>query len=174
MLGLRCDPSVECKSLPPGRKLCTDTKVLEPTIVSLKRRQPPAYRKNRYEQRRVAGLCAYSTCPNLPAASHTLCERHLRRMSHRATEMRAARIAKGLCIACGDLPQFWGRRCILCRIVRSGNPLPYGARRALREYRKEERERKKTDALRDLRQIAAKLVENKAINGKSAQAVTLY
>lgn len=76
-------------------------------------------KKHTYLTRKAKGLCCYGSCPNEPVPGHTRCPDHLRRMLEYALETRSQRINEGICIECGARPGFWGRRCILCRVVRT-------------------------------------------------------
>jgi hypothetical protein len=54
----------------------------------------------------------------------------------RKKEVRA-RKRQGMCVDCGEQPQFWGIRCLICRqrFKKGAKALPAGATRALRLYR---------------------------------------
>src|SRR5687768_5895538 len=105
-----------------------------------------------YQKRKAVSLCIYGRCTARADAAHAQCQNHLRLMAKRARERLAQRKAQGLCTYCGERPQFWGRKCIRCRQVSAANPLPFGARRALRLYREAEarvvREQKQKEAAR--------------------------
>lgn len=127
-----------------------------------------------YKTRRAKGLCGYSGCSNQAASGHSQCAAHLQRMLNHALKKRAERIDQGLCIGCGNRPGFWGLRCILCRPSNSDNPLPAGARRALRQYRLNESRQQQREQLMAVRLAAVKLLQNEDIKGKHAQALRLY
>jgi DNA-binding transcriptional regulator YiaG len=131
-------------------------------------------KKIKYRKRRADGLCAYGYCPEKAEPGHAQCQRHLQKMRARAIERRKERIAEGICISCGERPQFWGLKCILCRTVRSNNPLPYGARRALRLHREAEEKRHKLEVQREVREVALQLLTSNQFPGKSAEALRLY
>jgi hypothetical protein len=131
-------------------------------------------KKAKYRKRRTDGLCGYGCCSEKAEPGRSQCQRHLQKMSERAQERRNERIAGGLCISCGERPQFWGRHCILCRKVYSSNPLPYGARRALRLYREAEARRDRLKNQREIREAVLKLLASGQISEKSAEALRLY
>jgi putative transcriptional regulator len=95
-------------------------------------------------------------------------------MSERALEKRNERIALGVCISCGERPQFWGRKCILCRPVRSNNPLPYGARRALKRYRDTEKRNQLKQSQSAAQREARELLACGQVSGRAAIALRLY
>jgi len=127
-------------------------------------------RRVKYQKRRAAGRCAYGSCSEKAEAGHSQCRLHLRRMSERALQRRTERIALGLCITCGDRPQFWGRHCILCRKIVS---LPYGARRALRLHREQEAMKQKQELRSEVREAVHELLATKRFEGPCAQALAL-
>jgi len=131
-------------------------------------------RKTFYEKRRTAGLCTYGTCPELPEAGHTQCPKHLRHMRDSEMERRKKRINKGLCVRCGAFPKFWGLKCVRCRQFVAADPLPAGARRALRVYRADEEKRLKRQIENDVRLAVINLLSSRAVRGKSAEALRFY
>jgi len=95
-------------------------------------------------------------------------------MAQRANERRGERIAQSLCIYCGARPQFWGQKCIICRQLFAKDPLPSGAKRALRVYRHAE-ERRLLDGIReDAQAETRKLLASGKARGKAAEALRLY
>jgi hypothetical protein len=86
------------------------------------------------------------------------------------------RKAKGLCIYCGERPQFWSVRCVVCRqlVVRNKHSLPFGARRALRLYREAERKRDFEQRQLEARFSIRKLLATGTIRGDFARALKLY
>jgi transcriptional regulator with XRE-family HTH domain len=131
--------------------------------------------KFNYRRRKVAGLCSYGHCPAKTEQGHTHCRKHLQAMSKRATKRRDERIAQGLCIYCGERPQFWGRTCIICRqLFAKDDPLPRGAKRALRLYREAAARRLHEQIEKDARTAALELLSSKGVRGKQAEALRLY
>ena len=135
------------------------------------------YRRNRlrrnkliYQKRKAVGLCGYGRCTNQAEGAHTLCQKHLRLVAERAKERLAQRRAQGLCTYCGERPQFWGRNCIICRQVFATDPLPFGARRALRLHREAEVKL----VLKQKQREVAKLLATGRVEGKQAEALRLY
>ena len=94
--------------------------------------------RRKYKKRKAAGLCAYSSCPAAAATLHGYCSKHLHTMGARKRKVVNKRKKEGLCAYCGTRPRFWGVFCIICRQKFIKNPLPLGARRALRLYREAE------------------------------------
>jgi hypothetical protein len=81
-----------------------------------------------------------------------------------------------MCADCGEQPQFWGIRCLLCwqRFKKGAKTLPSGATRALRLYRDAERK-----LVIELRQANArfeirKLLATGDIAGDQEKALRLY
>src|SRR6266446_2665938 len=93
--------------------------------------------QRQYQQRKAAGLCTKTGCAAKAASGHTHCGQHLQRMSRDNKERYERRADQALCIYCGERPQFWGVRCLICRQRFAQHPLPLGARRALRLYRED-------------------------------------
>jgi hypothetical protein len=91
-----------------------------------------------------------------------------------ARKRRNERIQKALCIHCGKRPSFWGRRCVICRQAFSKDPLPSGARRALRLYRAQEAKRQREEIERGARAEVLKLLRGTKVKGKHAEALQLY
>ena len=99
-----------------------------------------ASRRN-YQKRKAANLCVYSSgCFAKPQTGHSYCPQHLGRISHSRKEVERKRKKLGLCTYCGLRPQFWGVRCVVCRLQVFDDPLPFGARKALRIYRQAEKQ----------------------------------
>lgn len=130
--------------------------------------------KLNYKTRKTAGFCVRSNCESRAEAGRSQCKAHLRRMSKHSLQLRHERISKGLCTHCGLRPQFWGRRCIVCRQILTTDPLPRGARRALRLYREAETLRELEKVETETRRAALNLLESEKIKGKRAEALRLY
>lgn len=90
------------------------------------------------EERKAAGLCTTSPCPNPPKPGHVMCQEHLNAMLVASKERRQRRRQAQLCGDCGTRPQWFGVRCVLCRSKYTKSPLPVGAIRAINEYRRNE------------------------------------
>lgn len=131
-------------------------------------------RKAFYVKRREAGLCTYGACPELPQQGHTQCPMHLQWMRNSEKKRRNTRIAKGLCPRCGELPRFWGLKCVLCRQSVAGDPLPAGARKALRLYRKEQAKHIQSSIEDNTRAAVIDLLSKGTVTGKYAEALRLY
>jgi len=131
--------------------------------------------KREYETRKVAGLCAQRGCKDTSSPGRSKCHTHLGEMSGRARKRYGLLNQKGLCVCCGARPQFWGVRCVVCRQIFSEDPLPAGARRALRRYRKAEKERDAEDIELQTRIVVRALLESGQVTGpKVAEALRLY
>jgi hypothetical protein len=128
----------------------------------------------RYRKRKATGLCTHGHCPTKAEPGHTHCRKHLQAMVQRASERRRERIVQGLCLYCGKRPQFWGRRCIICRQLFAKDPLPSGARRALRLYREAEKRSVPEQIRREAQAEARKLLASGKVYGRSAEALRLY
>ncbi len=131
-------------------------------------------RKRLYRQRRAAGQCTQAGCSAKPEVGRCKCQKHLQDMAKRALKDRKERIANGVCSYCGTRPQFWGRKCILCRQMYTSNPLPIGARRALREYRNAEAQHSFAQIQNKTRAVAIKLLAGRKVVGEQARALRLY
>jgi hypothetical protein len=127
-----------------------------------------------YVKRRNAGLCTYGACPELPQEGHSLCSLHLQKMRDLEKERRNLRIAKSLCTRCGELPKFWGLNCVFCRQIFAMNPLPSGARRALRLYRIKQAKQLRRSIEDDTRAAVIELLSKGTVSGKCAEALRLY
>jgi hypothetical protein len=127
-----------------------------------------------YLKRKAAGLCTATGCPAKAEDRHTHCRKHLRLMSRRHRERYESRAREALCIYCGERPRFWGVRCIICRQKFAKNPLPSGARRALRLYRQAEQQRDLEHLQVEARLAAWKLLATRDVTGKCARALRLY
>ncbi len=126
-------------------------------------------RKRLYRQRRAAGQCTQAGCSAKPEVGRCKCQKHLQDMAKRALKDRKERIANGVCSYCGTRPQFWGRKCILCRQMYTSNPLPIGARRALREYRNAEAQHSFAQIQNKTRAVAIKLLAGRKVVGVGTQ-----
>ena len=130
--------------------------------------------KLRYQKRKEAGLCCYGTCTSQTTADHTLCQSHLSRMSRQKLTIYEYRKNQKRCRTCGVRPQFWGMRCIICRELVTKNPLPRGARRALREYRKLESRKVQNEARERFRNAARELIAGGSLKVKEQEALRYY
>jgi hypothetical protein len=133
-----------------------------------------AARRRSYQKRKAVGLCAYFGCSQSAEVGRTLCHTHLKRMARESRKRIKTRKRQGLCIACGNRPQFWGLRCVICRAVSKQNVLPRGARRALRLYREAERKFEIEQTQIQTRFAVRKLLAAAEINGAHAKAFRLY
>jgi hypothetical protein len=104
------------------------------------------------------------------------CRKHLGSMSKANRQRVRERKAKGICIYCGERPQFWSVRCLICRqlLVKHKDALPWGARRALRLYRDAERRHQIEGQQTQARFAVRKLLATQTITGNYARALRLY
>jgi len=130
--------------------------------------------KQQYEKRKAAGLCTYCGCPAKPEVGRTRCPKHLVALSKKYSKRCYERIKQGVCIYCGLRPPFWGLRCLICRQIFAKDPLPSGARRALRQYRLAETRRKVEQFQAQARTVIHDLLASGQINGKCAEVLRLY
>lgn len=138
------------------------------------KRSGAASSKRQREKRKAGGLCTYFGCSAKPQPNRQYCSEHLRRMLKRQQKLIDERKKKGLCTYCGTRPQFWGRRCIICRQTRTKNPLPFGARRALRLYREAEKEFELELLQAHARLGIRKLLASGDVKGSHAKVLRLY
>jgi hypothetical protein len=89
-------------------------------------------------------------------------------------ERYVQRIQAAVCIYCGTRPPFWGVRCIICRQIFAKDPLPFGARRALRLYRAAEKQSEVEHVQTEARRAVRKLLARGEIKGQRAEALRLY
>lgn len=139
-----------------------------------RRRKDRVKTKSFYVKRREASLCTYGNCTELPQEGRSQCPMHLQRMRSSERERRNGRIAKGLCSRCGELPKFWGLNCVLCRQMVAADPLPAGARKALRLYRIEQAKQLQRSIEDDTRAAVNDLLSKGTVCGKYAEALRLY
>ena len=130
--------------------------------------------RRKYEKRKVAGLCAYSGCPAAAATTHSYCSKHLQAMGAWRKKVVKKRKEEGLCAYCGTRRSFWGVHCIICRQKFIKNPLPPGARRALRLYREAEQKLELELTEARARFEIRKLLASGNIKGDHAKALRLY
>lgn len=132
--------------------------------------------RHQYEKRKAKGLCGYSGCSADAAAGHKYCSRHLAQMSKKNQRRWNSRKRRGICIQCGLRPQFWGVRCVVCRQLFSRNkdPLPVGARRALKLYREAELLFELEQRQVHARFAIRKLLSGGGITGDRARALYLF
>lgn len=131
-------------------------------------------RRTIYEDRRAAGLCGYGYCSKNPESGHAVCATHRTKMCRRAAERRKEREASGICSGCGKLPQFWGKKCILCRQLYTKDPLPAGAKRALREYRRAEAKGEQNHRDEVELHTILELIGSRRITGDAREVLRLY
>ena len=130
--------------------------------------------RRKYEKRKAAGLCANSGCPAAAANLHSYCSKHLHAMGAWKKQVVNTRKNEGLCTYCGKRPSFWGMFCIICRQKFIKNPLPLGARRALRLYREAEQKFELELTQAQARFEIRKLLASGNITGDYAKALRLY
>jgi hypothetical protein len=140
----------------------------------LERSRDAARKKIKYRQRVAEGLCTFGYCLEAAEPGRVQCRHHLQKMVDQALKIRTQRIASEVCVSCGRRPPFWGRRCILCRRAQSNNPLPRGARRALREFRKQEVLREKERVRADVCKAALEVIGSQRLDAKSVRALSLW
>jgi hypothetical protein len=75
---------------------------------------------------------------------------------------------------CGERPQFWGVRCVICRQRFAKHSLPFGARRALRLYHEAEEQYEAECKQAEARFAVRKLLARGEIKGNAAKALGLY
>lgn len=156
------------------RESSISNKVIGIPVPRIRRRSDRASLRRHYEKRKAAGVCAYFGCSSKPVIDHKHCQKHLDRMSKDNKKLRKARKEQALCIYCGELPQFWGVRCIICRQRFTKNLLPVGARRALRLYRDAERQLELELLQAHARFRIRTLLTTGDVTGKRARALRLY
>jgi hypothetical protein len=127
-----------------------------------------------YRSRKAVGLCSYGRCPAKAEFGHTCCRKHLQAMSKRRIKRCKERLDRRLCVYCGKRPQFWGRKCIICRQLFAENVLPRGAKRALRLYREAEARLLHQQIENDARAAALELLSSKSVECRWAEALRLY
>ena len=71
-------------------------------------------------------------------------------------------------------PQFWGKRCVICRQLVAKDPLPRGARTALRKYRELETHDSREKSREIVRVAGRKLVAAANLTGRQQEALQLY
>ena len=128
----------------------------------------------RYQKRKLAGLCCYGKCAAEVHEGRTLCSGHLRQMARQVSEMHRNRVAQKLCRDCGARPQFWGNRCVVCRQLLAKDPLPRGARQALRRYREAQAKVQKEKSREIVRVAARKYAAAGTLKKREAEALKLY
>ena len=149
-----------------NRKTYSDT--------ALKRKRAASRRE--YETRKARSLCVYKGCLVSPETGHVHCRKHLDSMARHARARARERKAKGLCIYCGERPQFWSLRCAICRqlFITNKSALPSGAKRALRLYRDAERQHELERRQLHARFAIRKLLETGIVRGDYARALKFY
>lgn len=140
----------------------------------LKRVKALARNRRIYRQHKLAGVCSHGRCIAPTAAGRVRCKKHLRDMSGLANRRLLRFKADHRCTYCGQRPQFWGKRCIICRQLFSGNPLPRAVRRLIREYLAKEAQAQTTESLQRVRLAGGKLIADGKVTGRRAEALRLY
>jgi hypothetical protein len=89
---------------------------------------------------KAKGLCGWGSglCHEPAIEGHTMCKPHLEDLRIRSLNRQHERNKAKICVDCGERPQWWSRRCIICRLDYVKDPLPTGARKALKHYRRME------------------------------------
>lgn len=153
----------------------TKTMSLSPTA-SLKTDGPKDLtpQQLRYQKRKQAGLCCYGRCPKKTKVGSTFCHSHLQRMLRQVTEIYKRRAEQKLCFRCGSRPQFWGKRCVICRQLVARDPLPKGARTALRNFRELEAQSSREKNRETVRVAARKMIAERNLKGREEEALQLY
>lgn len=91
-------------------------------------------RMRRYRAKNKAkGVCQYNPTHGPPADGVTMCEACRATHRRQKKDMRAERMARGLCIDCGLSPATNGQRCRECQDILNVHILTSRARRAERE-----------------------------------------
>jgi len=130
--------------------------------------------KINYRKRKASGFCSRGNCPAKAEVGRTQCRMHLEEMAAHAKNRQRELLAQNLCLYCGRRPQFWGLKCIICRQIFARDPLPKGARRALRNYREAEARHRKENIQGDAREAVFGFLASGQIKGKRAEALRLY
>ncbi len=151
------------KAMAPFRHLASDDSATE-----LKTHQ------RQYLRRKAAGKCTATGCPNDAKPGHTKCRAHLASLSQRHKKRYVSRSGQGLCIYCGERPQFWGVRCVICRQRFFKEVLPSAARKALHGYVEAEKKRDIEHAQVEARFQARKLLLGDRLTAVQAQALRLF
>jgi len=104
------------------------------------------------------------------------CPKHLVNMSQSNDRRCRERETQGLCLNCGVRPQFWSKRCIVCRerAKRAVPLLPPGLRHALRLYREHERKLEIEQRQHRARIAIEQVLKGGRITGLRAAALRLY
>ena len=95
-------------------------------------------------------------------------------MSSQVSGIYKRRKNQQLCCACGTRPQFWGLRCVICRQLFAKDPLPRGARQALRRYRELDAVHQGERDRETVRNAARELVSEGNLTVREAEALVLY
>jgi hypothetical protein len=137
---------------------------------------PRQFSWERQYQKVAHGHCAYFSCSAQAVEGHRHCHNHLVRMSRERKKEVQARKRQGMCVDCGEYPQFWGIRCLLCRqrFTKRAKALPSGATRALRLYRDAERKLAIELCQANARFEIRKLLATGDIPGDQEKALRLY
>lgn len=130
--------------------------------------------RSQYARRKGSGLCAYYGCTAKPEVDRQYCHKHLKSMSRRRKIVVSKRKNESLCVYCGLRPQFWSVHCVICRQRFCKDPLPNGARRALRLYREAEEQFEIELIQVRARLDARKLLASGDLNRDQAKALSLF
>ncbi len=95
-------------------------------------------------------------------------------MVSQVSDIYKRRADQKLCSNCGARPQFWGQRCVICRQLRVKDPLPRGARAAVRKYRELEAQCSREKSRETVRIAARKLVAGGTLKEREKEALQLY
>ena len=127
-----------------------------------------------YRRRKASGLCTASGCRAQAEPGRICCQSHLHLMSKNNKQRYRKRAHEAVCVYCGVRPQFWGVRCVVCRLRFTKDPLPFGARRALRLHREAERRREIEQLQIEARKAVCTMLSTRAVAGQAAEALWLY
>jgi hypothetical protein len=95
-------------------------------------------------------------------------------MATQVTDIYKRRVEQQLCFQCGVRPQFWGKRCIICRQLVAKDPLPRGARAALRKYRHTQAQCSREQRRETIRDAGRELVARGSLTERQKEALQLY
>lgn len=95
-------------------------------------------------------------------------------MVKQVTAIYKRRGEQKLCMRCGKRPQFWCKRCVICRQVVAKDPLPRGAREALRRFRAREAKCLQENSREKVRVDGRRLIAGGTLTEREAEALQLY
>lgn len=98
--------------------------------------------KAAYQTRRAQGMCGWgTTCSNMAAEGHSMCNAHLKRSGKRIRELLDGRVAQGLCRRCGKRESAGVKTfCLVCYQTGGGqhgvpsHPIPTSIRKLVRQF----------------------------------------